>query len=135
MCKRKPFVMNNCKNSFCKDNFQNYLKLIWLIFTRTVTPLEIFRWFPQIVFLLTLFDYINIQLLISQSVCQIQGVELASPLRMLLPGETKSCPALLLLAVVFSPANIFLCKVTTISDKTLQFLELETEFVQLTSQN
>ena len=24
--------------------------LIWLIFTRTVTPLEIFRWFPQIVF-------------------------------------------------------------------------------------
>ena len=25
---------------------------IWLIFTRTVTPLEIFRWFPQIVFTL-----------------------------------------------------------------------------------
>ena len=25
---------------------------IWLIFTRTVAPLEIFRWFPQIVFTL-----------------------------------------------------------------------------------
>ena len=34
---------------------------IWLIFTRTVTPLEIFRWFPQIVFtLLTCVRPINV---------------------------------------------------------------------------
>ena len=34
---------------------------IWLIFTRTVTPLEIFRWFPQIAFtLLTFVRPINV---------------------------------------------------------------------------
>ena len=34
---------------------------IWLIFTRTLTPLEIFRWFPQIVFtLLTCVRPINV---------------------------------------------------------------------------
>ena len=36
-------------------------EVIWLIFTRTVTPLEIFRWFPQIVFtLLTCVRQINV---------------------------------------------------------------------------
>ena len=34
---------------------------IWLIFTRTVTPLEIFRWFPQTIFpLLTCLRPINV---------------------------------------------------------------------------
>ena len=38
-----------------------FLIAIWLIFTRTVTPLEIFRWFPQIVFtLLTCVRPINV---------------------------------------------------------------------------
>ena len=36
-------------------------RTIWLIFTRTVTPLEKFRWFPQIVFtLLTSVTPINV---------------------------------------------------------------------------
>ena len=40
-----------------EDNAKN----IWLIFTRTGTPLEIFRWFPQIVFtLLTFVRPINV---------------------------------------------------------------------------
>ena len=34
------------------EDFPNHTlsAYIWLIFTRTVTPLEIFRWFPQIVY-------------------------------------------------------------------------------------
>ena len=38
-------------NRNISDNTGPY-STIWLIFTRTVTPLEIFRWFPQIVYTL-----------------------------------------------------------------------------------
>ena len=44
------FVLLKTKNNL----FRTYhsISFIWLIFTRTVTPLEISRWFPQIVFTL-----------------------------------------------------------------------------------
>ena len=51
--------------AFAKTVTKSYMSLIqaiWLIFTRTVTPLEIFRWFPQIVFtLLTCVRPINVR--------------------------------------------------------------------------
>ena len=43
------------------DKVEDPSEDIWLIFTRTGTPLEIFRWFPQIVFtLLTSVRPINV---------------------------------------------------------------------------
>ena len=55
--------------------FLDVNECIWLIFTRTVTPLEIFRWFPQIVFtLLTFVRPINVGFSNRFFVYQIKGV-------------------------------------------------------------
>ena len=73
-------VSKYTKISLCRyPSIQKYfyagiLEYIWLIFTRTVTPLEIFRWFPQIVFtLLTSVRPINIGFSNRFFVYQIKG--------------------------------------------------------------
>ena len=68
------YTLHNTHTHTTQYPFTHYTILIWLIFTRTVTSLEIFRWFPQIVFiLLTCVRPINVRFSNRFFVYQIKG--------------------------------------------------------------